>query len=475
MYNQNKDIRRFSLAAGIALIICCNACKKFVVADPPTSQITSDFVFADEATAKAAVTGLYSSFLSSRPDIFDARLTTLTSLSADDLTRTGPNPLEDAYTKNAILSNNIYIASLWSLPYKYIYQTNAILEGLAKAGNLSDGVKVQLGAEAKFVRAFAYFHLINLFGDVPLIVNTNYEVNAVKGRALVTEIYDQIVNDLKDAQTNLPDNYATERIRPIKAVATALLARVYLYRKDYPNAEAQATTLINSPAYSLETTLTNVFLKDSKEAIWQLKPVDPAIRFSNTSEGLYFTPASATAKPAYILNPYLLNAFEPGDARKTSWTSTNTIATVAYTYPSKYKVRSASTYVEYIMVLRLAEQYLIRAEARANRDNIAGCVADLNTLRDRARAAATPAIPNPLPALSTGLSKDAALLAVEHERQVELFVEFGHRWFDLKRTGRINAVLGVEKTNWRTTAALFPLPQYDVRTNIYLKQNDGYQ
>jgi hypothetical protein len=135
-----------------------------------------------------------------------------------------------------------------------------------------------------------------------------------------------------------------------------------------------------------------------------------------------------------------------------------------YYIPYKYKqdiVVSGSG--EYDMVLRLAEQYLIRAEARARQDKISGAISDLNAIRNRAGLTNTPAI-----------DKESLLLDIEHERQTELFVEWGHRWLDLKRTGRIDEILGLEKTGWKSSAALFPIPQIELSKNSKLKQNVGY-
>ncbi len=118
---------------------------------------------------------------------------------------------------------------------------------------------------------------------------------------------------------------------------------------------------------------------------------------------------------------------------------------------------------EYFTILRLAEQYLVRAEARAQQNNVPGSRADLLVVRQRAGLGATPAN-----------DKDALLLAVERERRIELNSEMGHRWFDLKRTGRINAVLSAVKTNWKAESALYPVPADQRSRNGNLTQNPGY-
>ena len=136
-----------------------------------------------------------------------------------------------------------------------------------------------------------------------------------------------------------------------------------------------------------------------------------------------------------------------------------------YYYPYKYKTNTpGSGMAEFDMVFRLAEQFLIRAEARAWQDNQSGAKADLDEIRRRAGLNET-----------TANDKQSILNAILQERRVEFCFEYGHRWLDLKRTGTINTILSVEKpATWRATAALFPIPQNAISTNIKLKQNDGY-
>jgi hypothetical protein len=218
--------------------------------------------------------------------------------------------------------------------------------------------------------------------------------------------------------------------------------------------------VINSKKYHLVDDLDQVFLANSPEAILQFIPVSP---FFNTAEGFSFIPFSSSAKPAYALTPFLLNAFETGDLRKSAWLDSNVVNGEVYYYPHKYKVRFASAVTEYNMVLRLAEQYLIGAEARAELNDITGSRLYLNKVRNRA------GLPN-----TTATTTEGLVAAVLHERQVELFTEWGSRWFDLKRTGRIDDVLGKEKNNWTATDALYPIPFNEIKINPFLTQNPGY-
>ena len=115
------------------------------------------------------------------------------------------------------------------------------------------------------------------------------------------------------------------------------------------------------------------------------------------------------------------------------------------------------------MVFRLGEQYLIHAEAAAELGNLGTALSDLNTVRARAGLGA-----------STAATQADLLTAIMHERQVELFTEWGNRWFDLNRTGTAGTVLNAEKGGFQPYMALYPVPFSQIQVNILLSQNPGY-
>jgi hypothetical protein len=164
-----------------------------------------------------------------------------------------------------------------------------------------------------------------------------------------------------------------------------------------------------------------------------------------------------------------MNVFEPGDLRRLYWVDSVTDGTNIYYFPFKYKVSYSSTVTEYTMVMRLAEQYLIRAEARAMQNNLAGAISDVNVIRERAG----------LDTLSSTLTQSQTLAAIIRERQVEYFTEWGHRWYDLRRLKEIDVTMDTvcpQKGGvWNTEHQLFPIPFTEVQVNKNLVQNPGYQ
>jgi starch-binding outer membrane protein, SusD/RagB family len=453
----------------VCLITVFISCKKFIEVDPPADKLTTVTVFSNDESALAAIRGIYSDVMQSVNYIGNGGMSIFPALSADEIIRTSASATYDPFSNNALIATDFTLQSnIWAKGYYHIYHANAILENIAKSTNLSDKVKNQVMGEAKFIRAFMHFYLVNLFGPIPLVTSADYRTNAAIMRSDTSIVFQQIVDDLKDAQNLLIPEYPTsEKVRVNKWAATALLARVYLYKKDWSLAEGAADEVINSGVYDLATTST-VFVPNSPEAILQFMP--PVSSPLNTAEGFAFVPFFATMIPGFILTDDLLASFEPDDARKTSWTKTSTVNNQTYTYPYKYKIALGAPGVskaEYSMVLRLAEQYLVRAEARAQQGKVTGsnsAETDINIIRNRAAL------------LPVGvLSQSDAFDAIEKERRIEFFTEWGHRWFDLKRWGKASSVLSVKKgSNWQPTDILYPIPQSEILTNSSLTQNPGY-
>jgi len=443
------------------------SCKKFVQVDGPIDQVDSKVVFNSDQTAEAAVNGIYSNMLVAQLQVNNSALTIYTGLCSDELHYYTPGLL-DAFSTNKIsLANQGDIEiKFWTPLYKYIYASNACIEGLEASDKISEPLSTQLKGEARLIRAFCYFQLVNLFGKVPLITTTDFATNGKAKRTEESAIFGQIMEDLVFAAQTLPDDPAdAEKTRPGKNAARALLSKVYLYTRQWDKAVETATEVIGS-GYQLADPATT-FLAGSSETIWQFKPVNPA---RNTFEAREIVPSSGGAMPTYLLNEPFMSVFEPGDKRMSNWIASRQFAGQTIHYPYKYKIRGGAgiPQTEYIIVFRLAEQLLIRAEANANLGNLSDAMTDIDKIRQRAGIAL-------LSEDDPGISKEDLLLAIEQERKRELFVEWGNRWFDLKRTGRADAVLGALKPTWKIEAALWPVPESEILKNAnLLPQNQGY-
>jgi len=458
-----KKIILFAGLLGLmSFVFGLGSCKKFVEVPPSPTVLQSSSVYSNDITANAALAGLYSNIMALNS--LNGNITLYGSLLSDDIHTALPNATYDAFGANAVAAGNNENNVVWTQLYGFIYQANNIIENVQNNSAITSGTARTLTGESKFIRALTYFYLVNLYGDVPLVLSTDYAATAKQPRATSTKVYDQIVQDLKDAQTLLGNAYLGTggRVRANHYAASALLARVYLFQKKWAEAETAASEVIGSGVYSLDTDLNHIFSTSSNEAIFEFQPT---AGFFNTNDGFNFGTFSSSSVPKFILTNSLLNAFETGDQRLPDWTQTNTASGTNYIHPYKYKVFvGGPPYKEYYVVLRLAEMYLIRAEARAQQGaDLPGALADLNMVRTRAGLT-----------VSAASGQTDILAAIARENRVEFFAEWAHRWLDLKRTGMIDNVLGAEKPNWSSQKALLPVPLQQLQLNPNLAQNPGY-
>lgn len=467
-----------------SLLILTPGCKRYIEVDAPFTSFNGENVYTTDATAISALTTLYINM--SNKSIYGPAYS-ITSLSfiggmlSDELS-SSPSSLLSAinlnFYTNSLSSQTATTPPYWTIAYQSIFQINAAIEGLSKSSVLTPSVKKQLLGEAKFMRAFYYFYLVNLYGDVPMVVSTDYNLNSLLERSPEAEVKQQIIADLSESESLLSSNYigsdgvstTAEKVRPNKWTAVALLSRAYLCFGNYVNAESKSTELIDSAGLSLAS-LNNVFLKNNTEAIWQLQPVNTG--WNTEDARVFILPASGPTTINYpvFINRRLLSSFEPGDQRKTAWLDSVKVGVDTFYYAHKYKIATLNATVkEYNTVFRLAEQYLIRAEARAQQNKFQQSISDINYIR-----LLHGGLTNPL-AIPTTLS--GAMNAIIHERQVELFTEWGHRWFDLKRTNMLDSVMSVvtplKGGRWEARDKLFPIPLNELIYNPNLSQTPGY-
>ncbi|TCK55630.1 RagB/SusD domain-containing protein [Flavobacterium sp. 90] len=450
-----KYISIFSFFLLLGLTSCDNA----LDVDLPSNQLSSESVYSTESTAEAAVNGIYQSMVA---DFYYYRVHAVLGQTSDELVpRTG---IANVFSSNEIPETDGTINTNWGELYKTIYNANNVVEGVTKSTTLNAAKSKNWIAEAKFLRAYSYFYLTNLWGNVPLVLTTNVDVSALLPQSSQETVYAQIVLDLTDASKDLPTdykNYKGERIRATKWAAEALLARVNLYQEKWTEAAAHATAVINqSGSYKMITDLehnNSPFISDNNEAILQI----PYFNVDYTYEGssVFTTGGTFLLRKGNAL-------FETGDARKTNWTidikdRNGVFLGIA---PYKYQNGFNSSPIERSTVLRLAELYLIRAEARVKSNDITGAQQDINVIRNRALLGST-----------TLTDPNQLLDLIALERQREFFAENGHRWLDLKRTGKLDETLSVLPGKiWKSTDSLYPIPEPAIRSNPFLIQNSGY-
>lgn len=458
------------IGLGLICFLLTN-CSDWLEIETPKSMIISSDVFKNEASAKGAMQGIYNQlYVANFSAGWLGSVSVLSGLSSDIVKPIRTNSFNFVqFDEHKILSVNHYNQGLWDSGYNIVYLTNAFLEGLNSATQLPPHLIKQLEGQAKFVRAFAYFYLVNLYGDIPLVLSTNYKINAQIKISSKNDVYQQIVKDLKSANKLLPTDYLKgERTYVNRYAAQALLARTYLYLQNWAMAEKYSSAVIaQSSIYTLLKNLDQIFIANSRAAIWQLSPIGSGTGATNTNEGNVFIINPVIPSLSYLkLSEKFVDEFQQKDKRRSKWIRYH--KGLAVYYPFKYKIQnSMDDVVEYSMALRLAEQYLIRAEARAQQNKITGAIEDLDRIRHRA---GLDLIANTNP----GISKNALLKQVAMERKREFFTEWGHRWLDLKRTEKAQKILASDSSGWDNTDKLYPIPEEELLDNPNLSQNPGY-
>lgn len=456
------------------LILCFGfiSCEDFVEVDVPDSKLTSQTVYSNDQTAESVLTGIFNQLFNSSFANGGSQSVTFTAgLSADNFRLTTVNTEIQEFHQNQIIPTNNYNLTLWSGAYNMIYMINAMLNGIEDNSSLSQDLKDRMEGSGKFLRAFTYFYLVNTYGEVPLILDTDYKENALATRTSTNDIYNQILDDLEQAKILLAVNYFNDdRTHPNRFTALALLSRVHLYLGNWEEANFYSSQVIEATStYELLNDLNQVFLANSKEAIWQISPIGWGNSFTHTREGSLMI-INATSNTPVALSENFLNSFEDSlDMRRQEWVEAFNSEQDSMYFPFKYKIQydaSGGEINEYSMVLRLAEQYLIRAEAKTNLGEMQGAIQDLNVIKARAGIS----IIEESSTITESELYDIILL----ERRRELFAEWGHRWYDLRRFGKADILADKDNSNWTPTSNLFPIPSSERMKNPNLSQNPGY-
>ncbi|WP_312301230.1 RagB/SusD family nutrient uptake outer membrane protein [Chryseobacterium sp.] len=362
--------------------------------------------------------------------------------------------------QNTLIDSNPAVYSYWSNAYQKLYLANSIIEGVENSVSLPDADRKRIKGEALLVRSVLFYYLEQIYGDIPLVISTDYTVNQFLHKTSSNDVLNRIEHDLNESITLLTDDYRhAERIYPNKKVAQLILAKVYMVRQKWQDAEIQLKAVIQNPLYQFQGDLTKVFKKSGKHILWQLKPKNEGNATKEVIE-YYF---SGTAPTGTALSSNLVNIFTVADKRKDNWIAAVTVGSNTWYRADKYKNRTNNP-DEYSVIFRLEEVYLLLAETLAQQDKIGEALPYINATRQRATL-----VPLVMP-----ISKQALLNEILLEDRKEFFTEMGHRFLDLKRYDRLGDLIQV-KPNWQNYHRVWPLPQKELLMNPNMKpQNTGY-
>jgi hypothetical protein len=441
----------------IALILFLSSCRKYLAVQPVDS-VSDQVTIVDATSAQTAVRGAYRSL--SADSYYGSLFQTFGYLPGDNVQWTGSQSIIQQFITHNLQADNGNLETVWSGIYATINIANHVITKVPAVNDptLTTALRNQLTGEGYFIRALAYFDLARTWGGVPVTLTPTTSPNGKDSirRSTVDQVYAQVISDLDAADSLLPLPAAQNPVRANKETAWALKARYYLYRQNWAQAEFYAAEVIaDTKNYTLLNPYSSFFQPASavatKESVFELSY---SATYTNAHRGYWQPPANGGTRQwapndAFIalVNDSLIGGNRSALVAKTS---------AGLWYGNLY-YRSPATDPAYI--IRIAELYLIRAEARAQQNKLTDALADLDAIRTRAGLAA-----------ATAATQSDLLLAIENERRIEFAFE-PHRWFDLVRTGRAAAVLGVTDPN----KYVFPIPVIEVGlSNGNLPQNPGY-
>ena len=446
----------------ILLFFCLIATRCSDVLEPePIDLLTDDVVLNEAKDVPNVEIGLYSAFRPIIPSMVIAG-----DCTADNLIHNGTFSQYRELGNKQITSANASVSGLWASIYNTIYIANFILERLPTVPGVPKAVNDRVTGTAHFLRGYAYFAALTSFGGVPLVTSTSIEVNRNISRATDTVIRDFILSEYTEALGQLPTSPTSVAFAGEFAVQAAL-AKYYLYLGDWANAELYTTQVINSNEYTLEPNFADLVLQDfTDEAIFEVGYTladDPGTSANTGLNNLFLGRREIIPSNPLVV---ALASAESGDRFSSIVFDVNLLNGSDNGW-SAAKYGTADQDNNNVVVMRLAEMYLIRAEARANQNKISGAnsaQSDLNTLRTRASAP-----------LIGSVSQSQMLRLIEEERRYELAFE-GHRWYDLVRTGRAKEVMSAFSPNWKDAYEIWPIPQRELANNPALagNQNPGY-
>lgn len=441
-------------------LIANSSCKKFLDVQPREST-SDDITIVDENSAKTAVRGLYNQLESN--GYYGYTFQTLGFFSGDNIEYVGSQTVNKQLTNHDVKADLAALSTAWSAIYNTINRANNIIAKLPElplTATFTETVRNGLLGEAYFVRALSYFDLARTWGGVQLILTPTASAadKPQAKRSSLTDTYKQVLKDLETAEPLLSNS--VNRIRATRKTAWALRARLHLYLNEWENAETYATKVIeDNTNYTLVFPYSTFYagnVSNTQESVLELyyninTTNTQAYQWQPTTKGGvgWIKP---TTQVVSLLNDPLIGG------NRSELLLSAVINGVQNWYGNLYYRISGSGGSDPAYLIRIAELYLIRSEARAQNNNLEGAIEDLDAIRSRAGLDGTNAI-----------TKEQLLLAIEQENRIEFALE-NHRWYDLLRTGRAAEVLGITDPN----KLLLPIPYSEILVDEQLDQNPGY-
>jgi len=437
----------------------------------PKNEVDEEFAISDLKGAQAAVAGLYNQLQNGT--YYGSNFLIMSEMASDQGQSIGTWDFYREMDTYQISTGNTENGNFYSRAYKTIFVANSILAKVPGITGITEEQKNIMYGHAHFVRALAYFDLTRVYGGVPNVVGTlgvalvsatTPGVIEYPSRSTLQESYDFVEADLLKALDFLPET--SVRSQASKGAARALLSRLYLYLNKNAEVINYTTQVINDVTrYQLVPNFTDIFnSKLTSESIFEL--TYSTADQSSIRNWYYPTTAGGRGDLASQNSFVQIAKADPNDVRGTLFA----LASPNVYYPTKFGKTAGN--IDNIPVLRIAEMYLNRAEARAKVGvDLPGAIQDLNTVRTRSKAAALNLV-----------GQQAILEAIWEEQQLEFAYE-GHSFFDLVRTGkattrivntpRLNAPTNISFTD--INRALFPIPLFEVNANKNIVQNEAYR
>ena len=253
-YNSRSPILLIRLLLLVLLGALLSSCERALEPEFPDFLLSEEALFENAATVDAALANIYAGLRDNSPVSGGVDgMGVLLGLYADELDYYRENaPIDNAFYNHTVLPNTTAVGNFWNSSYSLIFSANKIVEGLEDAPLEEEERNVFMG-EALFLRAYLHFYLAQLFGDIPYITTTDYSENSRVSRMPLTEIYQMMETDLLTAKNLLPAmEHSGERLRVSKGVATAMLARMYLYSQQWEKAVTESTAVITDGTYTLQ-------------------------------------------------------------------------------------------------------------------------------------------------------------------------------------------------------------------------------